>query len=222
MTSSTRSVAHPAASCQPKTRAPHALQPALPLWDPRIEPIPGVPRAYCAESETEPGTRYTTNLTTMACSCADSTYNWQDLPIDHPYRACKHCLSAADLEDTLADARAWERQQHADADQPVPSLTAPTTLICASCGHETYAIVDDGICAACSFFDDGGRPFRQVAEDARGTEVPPPASPLSFVRHCPTCEQPSADGYIYCTVSRATRRAYCGARAGDLMEAFGG
>lgn len=48
-------------------------------------------------------------------------------------------------------------------------------------------------------------------------------APAPDARLCPGCGQPAADGgYTYCTVNRATRRSYCGARAGDLMEAFGG
>jgi len=210
----------PSVPCDTGTRKPRALQPALPLWDPRIEAIPDTPRSYWVWSETDPAVRYTTNLATMACACADSTFNRQDLDIDSPLRACKHLLSAADLEATVADARAWERQQHADADQSVPSLTAPTTLICASCGHETYALVDDGICAACSFFDDGSRPFRQVAEEGQATHAAPLPEPIPLVRErrCPDCDRPSLDDTIYCTVSRFGR-GYCAHRSARREEA---
>jgi len=211
----------PSVPCDTGTRKPRAIQPALPLWDPRIEPIPGVPRSYWVESETEPGVRYTCNLDTMACACADSTFNRQDLDIDSPLRACKHLLSAADLEDTLADARAWERQQHADADQPAPSLTAPVAGICAACGSDVHALVDDGICAACSFFDDGSRPFRQAAQATTSPTVITPAhAPLTLVvpeRRCPDCDGPSAEGTIYCTVSRFGR-GYCARRSARREE----
>ncbi len=201
----------PSVPCDAGTRKPRAIRPALPLWDPRIEPIPGVPRAYWVWSETDPGVRYTCNLDAMACACADSTFNRQDLDIDSPLRACKHLVSAADLEATVADARAWERQQHADADQSLLSLPAPTTLICASCGHEAYALVDDGICAACSFFDDGSRPFRQLAQEAQATaQAAPLPEPIPLIRErrCPDCDGPSADGYIYCAVNRFGH-SYC-------------
>ena len=48
-------------------------------------------------------------------------------------------------------------------------------------------------------------------------------APTPDARLCPGCGQPAADGgYTHCTVNRATRRSYCGARAGDLLEACGG
>jgi len=150
----------PSVPCDTGTRKPRALQPALPLWDPRIEAIPDTPRSYWVWSETDPAVRYTTNLAT------------------------------------------------------------PTTLICASCGHETYALVDDGICAACSFFDDGSRPFRQVAEEGQATHAAPLPEPIPLVRErrCPDCDRPSLDDTIYCTVSRFGR-GYCAHRSARREEA---
>lgn len=200
-----------------------------------VRPHPHDPTLWqvLSRSRGDEGLWHDVDVLNEACSCAHFQWRLDDKPqgtITAPNQArwCYHLrlvmtMPARDLV-TLVE--------------PAPEPAAhdePTTLICASCGHETYALVDDGICAACSFFDDGSRRFRQVAPptepvplvrgrleivDARaphGGEVPPPASPLSFVRHCPTCGDPSAEGYMYCAVSRFGR-GYCAHRSARREE----
>jgi len=64
------------------------------------------------------------------------------------------------------------------------------------------------------------RPSTAVSNRTPALDLP---APSPDARLCPGCGEPAADGgYTHCTVNRATRRSYCGARAGDLLEAFGG
>jgi ribosomal protein L37E len=185
-----------------------------------VRPHPHDPTLWqvLSRSRGDEGLWHDVDVLNEACSCAHFQWRLDDKPqgtITAPNQArwCYHLrlvmtMPARDLV-TLVE--------------PAPEPAAhdePTTLICASCGHETYALVDDGICAACSFFDDGSRPFRQVAEEGQATHAAPLPEPIPLVRErrCPDCDRPSLDDTIYCTVSRFGR-GYCAHRSARREEA---
>ena len=114
------------------------------------------------------------------------------------------------------------------------ALQLPTAGgICASCGSPATALVDDGICPACSFFDDGTRAFRaqtpasmeasvaiQASELTEAGDNRPPALIAASIllaavspstpptRRCPRCGDAEAlPGAILCATCQDRRTA---------------
>jgi len=109
--------------------------------------------------------------------------------------------------------------------------------ICAACGAHALTLVDDGICPACSFFDDGTRAFRplapasvaqqsqapmaiQASEPTKDGDDRPPAliaasillaavsPPPPPTRRCPRCGNAEAlPGAILCATCQDRRTA---------------
>ncbi len=246
------SVAHTLAPCQPAPRKPRTIRPALPMWEPLVLPAAdGEAGAYDVVSETQPGVTYRVGPDraypgrpgVLACECRSWINDREDLSPDDLRRNCKHTLAVA--------AYLRERQLPVSlAVEPVAEVVDPVLLAAATSGTDSSAGQPapcawkdvDGRChsAANGTFGQGvyclphawdayglglldwanARPSTAVSNRTPALDLP---APSPDARLCPGCGQPAADGgYTHCTVNRATRRSYCGARAGDLLEAFGG
>jgi len=220
----------------------HTLAPCQPIR--QLRTARALPRAECYLGATGPGRHVYLSSRGEAAylvTCGENGLYACDCPGYRNHGRCWHVAHAADQDqaDALIAASVVE---------PVIEVVDPVLLAAATSGTDSSA----GEPAPCGWKDLDGRchsaangTFGQGvyclphAWDAYGlgllnwadarpgmavsNRTPAPDAPSPDARLCPGCGGPAADGgYTHCVVNRATRRSYCGARAGDLLEAFGG
>jgi len=130
---------------------------------------PAGPGVYKIPSRSRSGREHTYDAVDDRCGCEAGQFGrvcWAKR-LYHAFDPCKATTSTQRLP--AAFTNAWEGN---DAALQLPTAGG----ICASCGAHAITLVDDGICPACSLFDDGTRAFRaQVPVVAAATAEAPVA-----------------------------------------------
>jgi len=175
------------------------------------------PGVYKIPSRSRSGREHIYDAVEDRCNCEAGQFGrvcWAKR-LYHAFDPCQAATSTQAIPVTFTNA--W------DSDDTSLQLPAQGG-ICASCGSPATALVDDGICPACSFFDDGTRAFRgqaplPVAVQSTGDDRPPALIAASILlaavsppppptRRCPRCGNAEAlPGAILCAVCQDRRTA---------------
>jgi len=194
------------------------------------------PGLYKVESRTRPGRAHIYDAVDDRCSCEATRSCWHRdlyLALTSDLDQADALIAAAVVEpvtevvDPVLLAAATPSTDHTD--EPTPCAWKDVDGRCQDHANGTFG---QGVYSLSCAWDAYGlgllnwtdaRPGMAVSKRAATLDALDAPVPTSYARLCPGCGESAADGgYTHCTVNRATRRSYCGARAGDLMEAFGG
>lgn len=191
---------------------------------------PAGPGIYKIPSRSRSGREHIYDAVEDRCNCEAGQFGrtcWAKR-LYHAFDPCQGATSAQTIP--AAFSNAWEGD---DTSLQLPAAGG----ICAACGAHALTLVDDGICPACSFFDDGTRAFRplapasvaqqsqapmavQASEPTKDGDDRPPAliaasillaavsPPPPPTRRCPRCGNAEAlPGAILCATCQDRRTA---------------
>jgi len=228
------SVAHTRAPCQPAPTPLRFADPAAAATFRRTFHATG-PGLYEVTSRTRPGRTHIYDAVDDRCGCEATRSCWHrdlylaltlDLDQADALIAASVIEPVAEIEVVDPVLFAAATPEADSAEEPAPCGWKDLGGRCHSAANGTFG---QGVYCLPHAWDAYGlglldwanaRPSTAVSNRTPALDLP---APSPDARLCPGCGQPAADGgYTHCTVNRATRRSYCGARAGDLLEAFGG
>jgi len=226
------SVAHTRAPCQPAPTPLRFADPAAAATFRRTFHATG-PGLYEVTSRTRPGRTHIYDAVDDRCGCEATRSCWHrdlylaltlDLDQADALIAASVVEPVAEIEVVDSVLFAAATPEADSAEEPAPCGWKDLGGRCHSAANGTFG---QGVYCLPHAWDAYGLGLLNWADARPGMAVSNKPTihdaPTPDARLCPGCGEPAADGgYTHCTVNRATRRSYCGARAGDLLEACGG